>query len=218
MRSNFVNTVGKWMRQALVTVKRDFKGYIIINVLYFVALSLGMVYALFNSEVQTFLHGILAQSWEESFLASIAQASAAENWLLALLLIFLANLLVGSLIVLTGPSVLVFFAGPLLALYRAVLWGVAFSPTSPQFATTLIYALPVLVLEGEAYCIACVPSLKVGMSWLLPKRAYKEAKLTRKQAFKKALHELALVYVLVALVLFISAIVEVAVVATAVVV
>jgi hypothetical protein len=177
-----------------------------------------MIYALFNSEVQTFLHEILAQGWEESFLASIAQASAAENWLLALFLIFLANLIVGSLIVLTVPSVLVFFAGPLLALYRAVLWGIAFSPTSPQFATALVYALPVLVLEGEAYCIACVPSLKVGMSWLLPKRVYKEAELTRKQAFKKALHELALVYVLVALVLFISAIVEVAVVSAAIVV
>jgi uncharacterized membrane protein SpoIIM required for sporulation len=56
------------------------------------------------------------------------------------------------------------------------------------------------------------------MSWLLPKRVYKEAELTRKQAFKKALHELALVYVLVALVLFISAIVEVAVVSAAIVV
>jgi hypothetical protein len=175
-----------------------------------------MVYALFNLEVQTFLHEILAQGWEESFLASITQASAAENWFLALLLIFLANLLVGSLVVLTAPSVLVFFAGPLLALYRAVLWGIAFSPTSPQFATALMYALPVLVLEGEAYCIACVPSFKVGMSWLLPKTAYKGAELTRKQAFKKALHELALVYVLVALILFISAIVEVAVVSTAI--
>jgi hypothetical protein len=207
-----MNTIKEYLGQALMTVKRDYKGYIIINVLYFVTLSLGMAYALFNPQVQTFLNETLTQSWEESLLASIAQALATENWILALFLIFLANLFLGSIIALTVPSVLVFFAGPLLALFRAVLWGIAFSPTSPQFAAALVNALPVLVLEGEAYCIACMPSLKAGMSWLLPNRAHKQEKLTRKQAFKKALHELALVYVLVALILFISAIVEVAVV------
>lgn len=215
MEERKVSSARKLLAEALNIVKRDYKGYFLINVLYFSSLILGMTYALFNPQAQTFLHETLAQAWEESIFASVAQAYVLQNWLLALFLTFLVNLSLGSFVVLTLPSIPIFFAGLLLAVYRAVLWGIIYSPTSPPYATALAYALPVLLLEGEGYCLACFPGLRAGLSWLFPKRTFKEESITRKQAFRKALRELALVYILVACVLLIASIVEVAVVSLA---
>lgn len=214
-RVKILGTIRKWIAEALTIIKRDYKGYILISALYFAALILGVLYGLLNPQLQTFLHGTLAQAWEESIFSTVTQAYVTENWLSALFLTFLVNLILGSFVVLTVPSLPVFFAGPILAVYRAVLWGIIYSPTSPQFANAIIYALPVLLLEGEAYCIVCFPSFKAGLSWLLPKRAYKDENPTRKQAFRKALRELALVYILVSCILLVSAIVEVTVVSIA---
>jgi uncharacterized membrane protein SpoIIM required for sporulation len=208
----FSGTVSEWIGRAIHIIRRDCKGYILINVIYFGSLLVGISYAFYDPQVQSVLHEVIIQAYEESFMAPVAQAYLSENWFLAFLLTFLVNLCLGSFVVLTLPSIPIFFAGLLLAVYRAILWGVAFSPTSPFYARALAVALPVIILEGEAYCLATWPSLKTGLSWLFPRRVYKEEALNRKQAFVKAARELAVMYVIVALVLLIAAAVEVIVV------
>jgi hypothetical protein len=127
--------------------------------------------------------------------------------LLLFLTIFLFNLVLSGFL-LTTFSGLFFFAIPFgLILWRALLWGtlIAQSP-SPQF----FLALPTLVLEGEAYVIAAVAGVILGLSWLKPSWVYKEEKLSRRLALQGAIRECARLYFWVVLLLAVGAVVETA--------
>lgn len=119
--------------------------------------------------------------------------------------IFLFNLVVNGflLVTLTG---LLFFALPAgVVLMRAAFWGIMFNqlPT-PQF----LIALPTVILEGEGYIVASVAGINLGLSWLKPDWSYKGQQLSRLEALKMAFKECARVYILVAMLLLVAAIVE----------
>jgi len=132
-----------------------------------------------------------------------------RNPLLAITYTFFINLSLGTVAYITIPGMLVFFFAPALALFRAAMWGVLFAPTTPVLATAAVLSLPTLILEGLGYILAVVPSTYVGLSWLSPKRVFREERLSRKEAFKKELVNSAKAYVWVALILLVAAIVEV---------
>jgi hypothetical protein len=72
----------------------------------------------------------------------------------AIVLTFLVNLVLGSILVLSLPSLLIPFAGILMGVFRAWLWGVLFSPFGGEVELGLLpHALTVL-LEGEGYVVA----------------------------------------------------------------
>jgi len=129
--------------------------------------------------------------------------------LLAITYTFFINLSLGTVAYITIPGMLVFFFAPALALFRAAMWGVLFAPTTPVLATAAVLSLPTLILEGLGYILAVVPSTYLGLSWLSPKRVFREERLSRKEAFKKELVNSAKAYVWVALILLVAAIVEV---------
>ncbi len=73
--------------------------------------------------------------------------------LAAALAIFAANLIVGSLVGITLPSLVVPFGGHGVGLVRGFLWGTIFAPLG-GFEPRLLVSLPVLLLEGEGYVMA----------------------------------------------------------------
>jgi hypothetical protein len=134
------------------------------------------------------------------------------NPLLLLVEIFLFNLFASGLLVTTLPGLVLFVIPFGVVLWRALLWGTLIAQLpSPQF----FVALPTFILEGEAYVIAAVAGVILGLSWLKPTWAYKGENLSRGEAFKKAVRECLGLYVLVAVLLFVAAIVETATIAYA---
>jgi hypothetical protein len=130
--------------------------------------------------------------------------SARDNMLLAMLNIFFFNLLVSAFALVTLTGFLFFGIPVVFLLIRAWLWGALLNCIS---TTHLLIALPTLVLEGEGYVLATLAGVSVGLSWLKPQWVFKE-KLSRLDAFKRALREFGYIYVLVVIFLFAAAIVE----------
>ena len=129
--------------------------------------------------------------------------------ILAVVYTFLVNFCLGSVLTITIPGILLFFLAPVIAFYRAALWGLLYAPTTPDLATVAILALPTLVLEGLGYVLAVIPSTYLGLSWLMPRRVFHGEELTRVEAFKRELGSSVKAYLWVAIVLLVAAVVEV---------
>jgi uncharacterized membrane protein SpoIIM required for sporulation len=120
---------------------------------------------------------------------------------------FVLNLVLSGFLLITLTGVAFFGLSVCFLLFRALLWGVLLNALS----TSLFLAvLPTLILEGENYVLACVAGVNLGLSWLKPQWVYKEENLSRSEAFKRAWRDCAYVYVLVAVSLFVAAVVETA--------
>ena len=142
----------------------------------------------------------------------IADFEEAFSWLLtapaALLVvyIFLLNLVLGTMLYITLPGAVFFPLAPLAVFLRATLWGIFFVPREPL---ALLVALPTILVEGFGYVLAVVPSLRLGLSWLLPRLAFKQEGLSRRGAFRRGLSELGRAYLIVMIVLLVAAAIEV---------
>lgn len=119
--------------------------------------------------------------------------------------IFISNLILSSFVLVTLTG-LAFFGLPLFFIsFRAFLWGMLLNGLStPLF----LAALPIVLLEGEGYVLAALAGVNLGLSWLKPSWAYRCEDLSRLEAFKRALKDCARIYVLIAAVLLVAAVVE----------
>jgi len=137
---------------------------------------------------------------EEAFTVEIGDA------VLLLVSVFFTNLVLSGfvLVTLTGLG---FFGLPLFFLcLRAFFWGFLLSRLStPLF----LAAFPTLILEGEGYVLAALGGVVLGLSWLRPRLVYPREELSRSEAVRRAFKECAHIYILVALILFAAAVVEI---------
>jgi len=124
---------------------------------------------------------------------------------LALLNIFLSNLFLSAIAVITLPGFIFFPLSVGFLLFRSFIWGLLFSQ---QPSLIFLVAVPTLIIEGEAYCIAAVCGTVVGASWVKPRWVYGSEDLKRRESFKRALKECIGLYVFVILLLLIAAIIE----------
>jgi len=81
---------------------------------------------------------------------------------------------------------------------------------SRSTAGAFLAAVPTLMFEGAAYVLASVAGIVLGLSWLKPRWVCAEEGLGRLEALKKAFRECLWLYVWVALLLAVAAVVEVA--------
>jgi hypothetical protein len=127
-----------------------------LNVVYFGTGVLAAGYAFTSPSLQAELGRVAGEAFSPTGgLGPLVQAYMSGNLLGAMLLTFLVNLVLGSAVVLTLPSAIMPFAGILLGVYRATLWGLLFAPTDVSgVGPTLWWHLPTIVLEGEAYVVA----------------------------------------------------------------
>lgn len=195
------------MRQALAWVfapaLEHSRALLMMNVGYFGAVVLGMLAILLSPQIQT----SLLQSVSEAFsptgsLGPLVQAYETGELPTAIALTFLVNLVLGSGVFITLPSVIIPYIGLLMGAYRGLLWGLLFSPFAGVFpAATLPHALTVLI-EGEAYIVAL---LGVALWW----NGVFGAPGARWKAWVSGLQYQGRIYALVAFLLAIAAIYEV---------
>ena len=174
-----------------------------LNALYFGAAVLAAGYAFLNRSVQSELTNAAVDAFSPTgSLGPLIQAYLGGELLRAILLTFLVNLILGSLVVITLPSAVVPFAGLLIGVYRAVLWGLLFAPTpGSAIAPTLWLHMPTILLEGEAYVVAM---LGVWLWWRTVIASPGHRWMAWRHGFKLQMR----VYALVALLLAAAAIYE----------
>lgn len=127
------------------------------------------------------------------------------DWPVLIVAIFLFNVVLSGFVAVTLPGLLFFPLSVITLSFRGYLWGLLLSRLStPHF----LVVLPTIVLEGEGYVIASVAGILLGLSWLKPDWAYGDEGLSRLESLKKALIECWRIYLLVAVVLLVAAIVE----------
>ena len=130
-----------------------------------------------------------------------------DDWFTILSYIFFFNLAMNSFAFVTLPGIAFFPLSAGFLGFRAVLWGLLLHAL-PGWSFAAL--LPIIVLEGEAYVFAAVAGTVAGVSWLKPSWMFPAdtAILFREDAFKKVLRESLRVYVFVAVLLFLAAVVE----------
>lgn len=122
-----------------------------------------------------------------------------------ILYIFLFNSVLAGFVLLTFSG-LVFFALPFVFLFvRALLW----SSLIPIFPSSVfLAAFPVFILEGEAYVLASVAGVVLGLSWLKSGWVYHGQPLSRLESLRKGTMECVHIYIWVLILLLAGAIVE----------
>jgi hypothetical protein len=141
-----------WMLAPLREHRRAWLG---VNLVYFGTIALGMLVVLVYPAMQQSLWQSVGQAFSPtSTLGPLVQAYMEGRLLIAILLTFVVNLVLGSLAVLSLPSLVIPFAGMLMGMVRAWLWGVLFSPFGGEMQPGLLPHALTLLLEGEAYVVA----------------------------------------------------------------
>jgi hypothetical protein len=145
------------LRRPTRTVRfQHVRALLVLNALYFGVAALAAGYAFLNPAVQAELTRAAIDAFSPSGgLGALVQAYLNGALLAAIVMTFLVNLMFGSLIFLTLPSAVIPFAGILLGVYRAILWGLLFAPTESNIlGPTLLLHMPTILIEGEAYIVA----------------------------------------------------------------
>jgi len=201
----------KSILSTLAPIKEARKPYIILNIVYYGLIVCAMIYSAFNQPFQQFFSETVISGLPESPLGPVLEAYSARRGLLSIGLTFGTNLVLGSFIWITLPSLLVPFSGLLLAGIRAVMWGLLFYPQNlgeVGMKDTLagILIAGVILLEGQGYVLAMLGATLQGIATLWPQRVGVNS---RWQGFKFGMKEQARVYLWVAVVLLVAAVYEV---------
>jgi hypothetical protein len=152
MRRPSTGGILTWMFAPLREHRRAWLG---VNLLYFGTVVLGMLAVLVYPAMQQSLWTSVGQAFSPtSTLGPLAQAYTEGRLVMAIVLTFVVNLVLGSLAVLSLPSLLIPFAGILMGVLRAWLWGVLFSPFGGELQAGLLPHALTILLEGEAYVVA----------------------------------------------------------------
>lgn len=183
-------------------VKRYKKRFLYCFGIYYGLVIIGMIIGILDPSVSTGTGHVISNQFQTG-LPGLLQAIGTGDIIKVILIIFGFNSVVSSFLQITilntiGLGIVVF-------LFRPLLWGLLYSPTSPQAAMLLIFVIPTLILEGIAYVIAFTASIDLILAIIKPKSLGEDSRL---KAWKKAWIYNLKAYVLVLIVLFAAAIVE----------
>ena len=191
---------------AWVLVKENKRAYSVINIVYYGLVIIFMVVAAFNQPLQDMLLDAVGAAFMTGPLAVVGNAYINAEVLKAIGLTFLVNLVIGSFLYITLPSLIIPFLGFLLGIYRAMLWGLLFYPGHPDIGMIMIPHSITLILEGQAYILALFGVYLQGRAFLWPKSVGLE---THRQGYVEGLKHTGKIYRLVILTLAVAAIYEV---------
>jgi hypothetical protein len=196
----------KVLRGSWQIVREHRRPYVILNVIYYGLVALSMLYVAFvNPALQEQLLATIEVALTEGPLETVAGTYLGGNVLAAAVVTFVVNLLMGSLLYITVPSLVIPFVGVLLGFYRAVLWGFLLAPTSTELALVMIPHSVVLLLEGQGYILAMFAAYVHGKAFLRPRSVGLTSYL---RGYVAGLKLSARLYLLVVIVLAVAAIYE----------
>jgi hypothetical protein len=131
-----------------------------------------MLCAAFNRQIQQTLLDVIGEGFSQGMLADVVEAYTQGQLLQAIGLTFIVNLFLGSLAVITLPSLIVPFSGFLVGAYRAILWGLLFAPGAPGFSGVGLlpglFLAGLLFLEGQGYVLVLLAAYVQGRAFLRP--------------------------------------------------
>ena len=102
--------------------------YVFLNIIYYGLVAASMAYTAFDRSLHDTLMTAVVESLSQGPLAPVLEAYTAQRVLEAIGLTAGINLAVGSFVSITLPSLIIPFSGLLMAAFRALTWGVLFSP------------------------------------------------------------------------------------------
>ena len=190
-------------------IRQHIKAFTILNLVYFGLILAAMGYSAFNRSLQQELLDMIGEAFSEGPLAVVGGAYQGGELLKAILLTFITNLLAGTFLSLTLPSLIVPFSGILVGLYRALLWGLLFSPNvagiTAGMALSGVLIGGLLFLEGEAYVLGMLAAYLQGKAFLFPSSVGASGRLA---GYAAGLKQTGILYILIVLMLVIAAIYE----------
>ena len=195
----------RMLRCALALVRQSRRPYIALNLIYYGLVTGGMIFVVFRPSVQQFLLEAVGSAFIEGPLSVVGSAYAGGQVLVAIVLTFIVNLVLGSVLCITVPSLLMPFIGIVIGGLRAVLWGLLLSPGMPELRMAMIPHSATLVLEGQAYILAMLGVYIHGRAFLWPDTA---GVASRRQAYLEGVRHTLRLYVLVAIMLAVAAVYE----------
>ena len=111
----------KMVRSSLAVVKEHWRAYLVLNLGYYGLIVAAMAYAAFNPDVQRTLLDEVGRDFGMGPMKMVVDAYSGGQVLLATGLTFAVNLVLGSLLYITLPSLIIPFSGLLVGVYRALL-------------------------------------------------------------------------------------------------
>jgi hypothetical protein len=188
--------------QSLQIVKENKRAYVYINLFFYGLFILAVAFAGLSPDIHhSFLTGAKL-GVQKGLLAPIYQLYHVErNIPLAAVLTFVINLIAGSGLMLTLPSLIIPFIGIPILMFRFILWGLIFGPEG----VCSVAAAGTLLLEGQGYILAALGIYLHGMHFLRSKqRGFQDFKEGYVAGFKLNVR----LYVLIAIVLLVAALYE----------
>lgn len=194
----------KAVRSAWALVKEYRRAYLILNLVYYGLIVAAMVYVAFDPALQKTMWDEVGEAFGTGPMRGVIDAYSGGQVLLAAALTFAVNLVLGSFVFITVPSLIIPFSGLLVGVYRALLWGLLFSPTA-VLGAGILFHWPTIILEGQAYILAMLAAYVQGMAFLRPKTVGVQ---TRRQGYWIGVKRSVRIYLLVAITLFVAAVYE----------
>lgn len=212
---------------AFALLRQHRRAFWITYIIYFATILIGMIVVAFNRPLQDALYDAVGVAFGEGgMFGPVTEAYSSGAILKSVGLTFIVNLVIGTFLSITLPSLIVPFSGWLVGIYRAVLWGFLFMPTfplefTPQNILSAVLIVGLLFLEGEGYVLGMFAAYLQGRSFLFhrtegvetPRQGYllrlKHYARIYWQGYLLGLKQSALIYILVVGVLLIAALYEV---------
>jgi hypothetical protein len=194
----------KLLKDALQILRDHRRPYLAVNLIYYGLVVVGTIVVWLNPQLQTSLSTMVQEGFETG-LPGVVEAYRGGHFLSAVAQTFTINFFMGSLMVITLPACFFPPAGILVGFLRAFLWGLVLAPTTPQFGLVMIPHGITLLLEGQAYILAVFAACRLGQLLLWPESI---GLTSRWRAYLAGLRETALINILVAIVLLVSALWE----------
>ena len=192
-------------RHGWQVVRDDWRAYVTLNLLYYGLVLTGMAYVFANPLVQQALLQSVGQAFQPGgSLAGVAAVYGSGNVILAAVVTFGVNLVLGSFLQITLPSLVIPLAGVAMGVFRAILWGLILAPQGSLTYAMIPHSIT-LLLEGQGYIIAMLGTFTIAKGLVRP-GAYGAA--GHVAGYLTGLARCARLYVLVIVVLAVSAIYE----------
>lgn len=195
----------RMLSSGVALVRQSRRPYFALNLIYYGLVVGGMTFVVFRPSVQHFLLQAVGGAFMEGPLSVVGSAYVGGQVLVAIMLTFIVNLVVGSILCITIPSLLIPFSGIVIGGLRAVLWGLLLSPAMPELRMAMVPHSVTLVLEGQAYTLAMLGAYIHGRAFLWPDTV---GVAGRRQAYLGGVRRTLRLYVLVAIMLAVAAVYE----------
>ncbi len=190
---------------ALGLIRRHARAFVTFNAGYYGLVFAGMLIGGLNPSIRDILSEAVKKAVTEGPLQSVGSAYGSGKFLWAFVLTFLINLIAGSLLTISVPSAIIPFSGLLLAAWRAILWGLLFTPVHHPLGLGLYVHYVTLLLEGQAYILAAFAAYLHGRSFLAPQSM---GATSHGQGYVLGIKHSAHVYLFVTVLLLVAALYE----------